>query len=364
MRLESIVSSAALSLVVSGCAMDVAAPGNQNPQGTDQVISGAESPDPRRQVGDMFWVDLSANSADGTCVANADPGGRCNLRGALAAAPRANSPVTIVLSVDSTIDFDEIVLEAPAKHCGYEITIRVPIGDDPKAITGFGTSRFIRVPEGVTLNLNDVVITGFAAGDEGGAILNRGTVTLNNMTLFDNRTVCEGTGGLQAVALCGGGAVANYGSLLVTGGTRLEGNRVLSKATTAAFPTATAVGGAIVSYGNLVIDGAAVFTLNFLMADASPGVHPMTGTATAIALGGAVYNSGGTMLVKGSNQSCSFVTNNAWAQPSGGLNCGDVVANSRGGAIASIGGMLQIGTGACEMTNNGADQDPDVYYAP
>jgi hypothetical protein len=360
---ESVVSFFFASVCVSGCAVDVVGTGSEAPSATDQTMSQTTPTSPKKQKGDYFRVDLSANSADGSCVPNGDSFGRCNLRGALAAAAHAESPVTIDLAVDSTIDAEPIVLAAPATDAGYEVIIRTPDTEPAKAITGFAASRFIEVPAGVLLDLHNVHISGFAAVGEGGAILNRGAVHLHQVTLFDNRVTCEAVGGLQAVVLCGGGAVANYGSLLVTDGTRIESNRVLATAMVAAFPTATAVGGAVVSYGNFVIDGDAVLAGNFVMADAWPGVHPVTGTVTANALGGAVYNAGGTMLVIGADQRCSFYSNRAIAQASG-LHGEDTVMSSLGGAIASVGGMLEIGSSACGFSANSADQDADVYNAP
>jgi hypothetical protein len=361
--LESIGSLVVASVLLSGCSFDVSTTGSEAPRVTDQAMTGATHETPKTQGGDFFRVDLTANSTRGTCQVNTDSGGRCNLRGALAAAPRAKSPVTIEFAVDSTIDFEEIVMEAPVTDAGYEVIIRGADAANPQNIIGFGSSRFLQVPAGVTLDMHNVYITGFAAEGEGGAIINRGTLHLHTVTLFDNRATCEGTGALQAVTSCSGGAVANYGNLLVSAGTRFESNRVLGTAMIAAFPTSTVAGGAIVSYGNLVIDGGAVFALNYVTAEAWPGEHPVTGIATTTALGGAVYNAGGTMLVKGSNQECNFFANQAWALATEAYGV-QTATNSRGGAIASVGGMLQIATGACEFKANGADQDSDVYYAP
>jgi hypothetical protein len=362
--LSSIASFVVASVCVSGCSLDAGGTGSEAPRATtDQAMTGGRNETTKRQNGDFFRVDLTANSAGGTCQVNTDSGGRCNLRAALAAAPRAQSPVTIELAIDSTIDFEEIVLEAPTTDSGYEVTIRSADAANPQNIIGFGSSRLFQVPAGVTLDMHDVYITGFAATGEGGAIVNHGTVHLHKVTLFDNRATCDGTGALQSEASCAGGAVANYGDLLVGSGTRFESNKVLATAMIAASPTSTAAGGAIVSYGNLVIDGAAVFALNYVTANAWPGEHPVTGVVTTNALGGAVYNAGGTMLVTGSNQSCNFFANQAWALATD-LGGAAAVTNSRGGAIASVGGMLQVATGACEFKANGADQDSDIYYAP
>jgi hypothetical protein len=359
---SSLVGLVFASVFVGACAVDATGASEQGAGTTDQAMSEGNRTPEQRPAPDFYRVDLVANSAGGTCFKNEDSGGRCNLRAALLAASLADGPTTIELAVDSTIDEGPIELAAPAPGKSYEVTIRSPEGEEPKAITGFAWSRFINVPSGVSLDLHNVVISGFAATDEGGAILNHGTVHLHKVTLFDNRTVCEGTGALQAFAPCGGGAVANYGSLLVNDGTRFESNRVLATAMIAAFPTATAVGGAVANYGNLVIDGQAVFAINFVSADAWPGDHPVTGMATANAFGGAVFNGGGTVLVKGVDQGCNFFGNQAWALASG-LYGADTVTKSRGGAIASIGGMLEIGSGACQFKANGADEDSDVYNA-
>jgi hypothetical protein len=360
--LGSIVSFAIFSVFAAGCVANVTSGiGNEDEPGTSaQATTGSTK---KEHTGDYFRVDLSANSADGSCVANGDSGGRCNLRRALAAAPRAESPVTIELTVDSTIDMEEIVLQAPVSDSGYEVVIRSSGAGPAKTITGFGASRFIHVPARVMLDMHDVVISGFAAVGEGGAILNYGTVHLHGVTLSDNQATCESSGATREIVSCSGGAAANHGNMLVGSGTRFESNKVIAKATTASSPTATAVGGAIVSYDNLVIDGAAVFALNYVSANAEPGVDPVTGMIAVTALGGAIYNSGGTLLVTGSDQRCNFFANQAWAiDPD--LAGVTVVADSRGGAIGSVGGMLQIASDACAFKGNGANEDADVHFIP
>jgi hypothetical protein len=360
--LGSIVSFASALVCAAGCTVDVPLSGvsTDSPGTTSQATVGSTM---RKTPGSVIRVDLAYNSAGGTCVVNGDSGGRCNLRGALAAAPRAEGPVTIELATDSTMDTDEYVMEAPLSDAGYEVVIRSTEDAPAKAIAGFGTSRFIQVPAGVLLDLHDVIISGFAAKDEGGAILNYGTLHLHNVTLSDNQTSCQSTGATREIVSCRGGAVANHGSMLIGAGTRFESNKVVATATVPTSPTATAVGGAVVSDGNLVIDGAAVFALNYVAANAEPGVEPVIGMMSVTALGGAVYNSGGTLLVTGSDQRCNFFANQAWAITPG-LDGVTVVAISQGGAIASVGGMLEIASGACAFKGNGADEDADVHYLP
>jgi hypothetical protein len=360
---EPIVSFAIALVCASGCTVDVPISGvgsDESPSTASQATVGSTA---KKTPGDFIRVDLAYNSAGGTCVVNGDSGGRCNLRGALAAAPRAESPVTIELAIDSTMDGDEYVMEAPLSDAGYEVVIRPACDAPAKAITGLGTSRFIQVPAGALLDLHDVTISGFAAKDEGGAILNYGTANLHGVTLSDNQVSCQSTGATREIVSCSGGAVANHGSMLIGAGTRFESNKVTATATVPTSPTATAMGGAIASDGNLVIDGAAVFALNYASGNADPGVEPVIGMISVTGLGGAVYNARGTVLVTGADQRCNFFANQAWAITPA-LDGVTVVSRSAGGAIASVGGMLEIASGACAFKGNGADMDADVHYEP
>jgi hypothetical protein len=354
-NLEAIVCVAVVSFCISGCAVDAGGNGDNVPHAASQAING--------QGGDSFRVGVTANSAGGSCIANDDSGARCNLRGAFNAAAHAQSPVTIDLLADSTVEEGEIDLPEPACGASYHVIVRGVENEPPKAIAGFGTSRFIRVPAGVTLDLVNVNISGFAASDEGGTILNYGTVNLSGATISESQVACDGVGAMNAEVSCGGGAISNHGTMTVGSGTRIEKNRVVATASTAAVTIATAIGGGIVSDGILTIEAGALFALNSAQATATSGAHGMPSGATASAFGGAIFNAGGKLAATAQDQSCSFFANTTWASASA-LEWAHPMSESRGGAIASVGGTFEVDPQACLFKGNAADVDFDVYSAP
>jgi hypothetical protein len=303
-----------------------------------------------------FVVDRADDATDGACVRDGDSAGRCNLRAALAAAATAPSPVTIALAVDSTIDQGEIALNVPS---GASLAI----AGAAHRIDGNRGARLFTVAAGVTLALDDVVISNFAAYD-GGAIVNHGSLALHGATLANNAASCSDVGAQTAYALCDGGAIENDGQLTIDGGTRFENNHVDAAAMTAAFTTSNGSGGAIASSGAIVIDGPVTFAGNGASATSVSGVHPIpVGGADASAAGGAIYNGGGSLTVTGAAIGhCTFDGNSAVANASASNSQQPSTRSAVGGAIYSQGQLVLPG-GACVFANDAALTDPDVHDA-
>jgi hypothetical protein len=302
--------------------------------------------------GDRFVVDQGTDSTTGLCVANGDSHGQCNLRAAVAAAAAATSPVSIELSVDSTVGVGSMTLASAV--------VIESAGDGPAhSITGTASGRLFNVAAGAAVTLRNLSIVNFTASDAGAAISNSGAVDLEGVTLSGNRTSCFDVGAMTAIATCTGGAISNGGTLTLGGGTTFENNSVAATAETAAFTTAWSAGGAIANTGTISIVGAVTFSGNLSSATAVSGPHPAPiGGATATVSGGAIYNSG-TVVVSGPAKSCQFLQNAATA--SGSTIYGSATFSSAGGAIENTpSGSLQIPAGACVFSGNSANTGADI----
>jgi hypothetical protein len=313
-------------------------------------------------TGDRFVVDLGTDSTTGRCVVNGDSGGACNLRAALGAAQSATGPVTIELSVDSTVNAGQISVAAPSAGTSA-IVIESPSGASAHAIQGTATDRLLYVPSGANLTLKNISIANFKNVDSGGAIFNGGALDLEGVVLSGNNTACFGVGAMTAFATCTGGAVANSGTLTLGGGTIFMNNTVSADAETAAFTNAWAAGGAIANSGTVSIVGSVLFSGNSAVAAATSGLHPAPiGGATATASGGAIYNSGRLTFAdvvesRGFTPSYVFLQNSASA--TGSAFYGSTTLNSLGGAIENV-GTIQIPTSACVFSGNSAQTGSNI----
>jgi hypothetical protein len=305
-----------------------------------------------------FVVDLGADTTTGNCVSNGDSGGQCNLRAALLAAQSTVGPVTIDLSIDSTVSAGQIDVAASSAPSGHILVESAPGGAAHAIASAAGNyGRLFQVASGVTLGIDNVSITGFSALDTGAAIVNDGNLDLEGVTVAGNATLCSDTGAMTASATCTGGAISNAGTLTLGGGTAFTNNTVTADASTAAYTTAWAGGGAISSSGTVAIVGPVTFAGNAASAVASSGYHPEPiGGADASASGGAIFTSG-TLTVTAPAGTCQFTKNSASA--TGSSVNGTTTLTSQGGAIENT-GTLQIPAGACTFSGNSAATDADI----
>ena len=136
------------------------------------------------------------------------------------------STITIENGNDYTIDLN-----------GHKLSHRVVMLEH-QYITETPYGRVLEVRKGGTLTLKDgcggaLIADGFGK-DDGGAILNNGTLTIEGITFSNNR------------ATGNGGAIANYGTLTLRDGVVVQANKATSK------------GGGIANFSKLSILGATI----------------------------------------------------------------------------------------------------------
>lgn len=306
-----------------------------------------------------FLVDQTADSLSGNCQDGVT--GQCNLRAAVNAAELAGGTVNIILAVDSIIDQGQIVIAASAPGKDFDLTIKGQ--GEMQNITSAGYTRLFQVDKEAKLNLENLVISKFAAID-GGAILNYGTMTIKGTVFRENKSTCVSTGAMTAYTTCSGGAFLNAGKITLGDGTLFEDNESSAMASTASFTTSSTSGGAITSSGTIILDGVVAFHHNAAIAAARSGYHPMpAGGASASASGGAIANFGGSVEVTDAGKGkCLFLQNEATADASTPFGAATLL--SVGGAIASTGGTLQGLPSDCTFQGNSAITGADTNFVP
>ncbi len=226
----------------------------------------------------------------------------------------------------------------------------------PSVILNGDSDSIFRVDYGASLTLNLVTLAGGTAlgGNNGGAINNAGTLTLQDCTLTDNSakaSVDTGAGGL-------GGAVYNTGTLVTSYTNTFSDNSALSGGAIANGPggiaslendvyssipatssspaipgnSATQDGGAIYNAGAMTVygctisgnkaefggglfNGGGTVTLNSATLAGNTATGPLSGTSAGIGSGGAIDNAGAMTLT------ATTVSGNSGYQ-GGGISCG------------------------------------------
>jgi hypothetical protein len=189
---------------------------------------------------------------------------------------------TIVIAADTTID-----------GIGQEITIN---GNDAVGV--------IQVNSGISLNLNELTVAnGYA--NAGGGILNYGTLTVVNVTFFDNRA-----------ATAGGGIANGVSGIMFVGNSTFWNNRAVN---------ASGGGGGMANSGM-----ATVFNSTF------------SGNSSSLGRGGGIADfTGGTLTV----------VNSTFSDNSAGI-AGGAISN-RYGTSATLKNTVVVGTqanGNCESS--------------
>ena len=189
-------------------------------------------------------------------------------------------------------------------------------------IDGSGSGRIVDVGAGYTVGVSNLTLeNGSAAADDGGAILNRGTMTITDSTLSGN------------FASFGGGAISNSGTMTLTDST-LSGN-------------GTAFAGSAIQNGGTLTVTNSTFSKNYINAC---GCSP-TGGAVIFATGGTASFSNST--ISGNTESL------APADPS---DTGGGVIWAIGGAVGLAGTIVANNTGGnCTgtITDNGYNLEDD-----
>lgn len=234
---------------------------------------------------------------------------------------------------------------------------------------GNGTSQLLYIGTNATVTLNSLTLTnGYSVGSNGfgygGAVVNRGTLTLNRCVVSGNSVRLSDVGVAYGGAIIFGGGVFSFGTLTVnecvffnnTASARLPGSRV--------------GGGALASAGSMTVNRS-TFSMNGSHAD---------GTSEVNASGGAIFSAGPTTVIQ-----CTFFGNVASTIASMGsvaeggaifsqdllvVNQSTLSGNSaikilglgslsRGGGIVN-GGLLTLSNSI--VAGNFADQAANVAY--
>ena len=309
-----------------------------------------------------FVVNTTADTADavpgdGIC---ADSGKACSLRAAVQEANALAGPDTIQLGaatyVLSGAAGDDVALSGDLDITG-DLTL-TGAGTASTIIDGGGVDRVLDIdPSGAGVNVTIANLTvrgGSAAGEAGGGIRNRGTLSLNNVTLAANSSGING------------GGLLNIGTLTLTN-TTVSGN------------TSTADGGGIYNGGGSTLtitastlsgnsansagrNGGGIF-------NASAAIAALTNVTVsgnrANSSGGGVFNSGGTATLVNVTLGDNAATAGGGISNVAGTTTltNTLIAGSTGGncsgAITSGGNNLDSGS-TCAFAAAGdlSNQDP------
>jgi predicted outer membrane repeat protein len=223
---------------------------------------------------------------------------------------------------NDTIAFDPVVFAG-----GQAITLLSDLQPivDPDGLTidggslvtvnGGGFTLF--VINGVSLTLNDLMVTGAdTAGDGGGIVNNLGTVSINGTTVSGNMA-----------GVTGGGIFNDDGTVTINDSVVNEN-------------TAGVAGGGIYNGGGTVVINNSVFSGNTASASDGGGIYDNFGTVTianstigpnnqAAESGGGIYTDGGTVTITGS----TIVGNSSLGGGGLGLNSGGGIFNTDGDVL-------------------------------
>jgi uncharacterized repeat protein (TIGR01451 family)/CSLREA domain-containing protein len=300
---------------------------------------------------------VDAVPGDGIC---ADSGGACSLRAAVQEANALAGPDTINLAAAtyflSGAAGDDVAVSGDLDITG-DLTL-TGAGNASTIIDGGGVDRVLDIDPsgaGVSVTISNLTVRGGnAAGESGGGIRNRGTLSLNSVTVVSN------TSGIN------GGGLLNLGTLTLTN-------------TTVRSNTASADGGGIYngSGGTLTVTASTLSANSANVAGRNGGGIFNASAATAAltnvtvsgnsanSSGGGLYNSGGTAALVNVT-----LGNNTAAAAGGIFNASGTVTLTNtliagstpgncGGAVASGGNNLDSGsTCAFGAAGDLSNQDP------
>lgn len=215
--------------------------------------------------------------------------------------------------------------------------------------------RIFSVNPGATLEINAITIRhGWAVDESGGAIVNAGTLFINDSILSGNFAWI-------------GGAAANDSGMMVINNSVLSDNNADSE-------FASGYGGAISNYqGTLIVENSLIE--KNLSAYAGGGIYNFNGTTDIInstlfdnqaPMGGGAWSSaGGTLNILGT----SFEMNHAWYEGGGIFNEGEIIAvnttfsandsRDNGGGISSWNGSVALESST--FSGNTAQKGSGVY---
>ena len=253
-------------------------------------------------------------------------------------------------SVEPTVTFAEsmqgktITVDATAGPIEIADVVVIDGEDRDVTLDGANSTGIFLVQEGGVATISRLTATR-GAGAVGGAVVNRGELTLNDVDFADNNVRLTGTPTDGELTSGLGGAIYNVGTLSVNGGT-FENN------------FASEFGGAIFSKGELVVKnasfvGGSSFAGGAISAQAGTlAVENTTFTNNVAEVGGAVYT-----LVDATFVAVSFVGNQATNGNGGAIYAGPQAAINFAAAgestlAVSFEGNKATGNGGAFYTEN------------
>lgn len=299
------------------------------------LVLAAVAPAPAVHAAPLnLLVTKFVDTADGVCSSS-----DCSLREAIIAA-NANPGQDVITIPGGSFELTLTGAGEDAAATGdLDITQSATFimsGTTTIAANGLWNDRIFHILPGVTATLTGLALSGGKAGNaSGGAILNQGTLTLNNSTISGS-------------SAAGGGGIANTGTLTL--------NTTMVHTNTA---TGATNGGGISSSGTLTLNNSTVNTNT--AAGGSGGGLSLTGFAmlnTSTINGNSALGGGGIANNATLDMTDSTVGGNSATTQSGGgiansatltLNRAVVYGNSASGSGRG-GGVLN--TGALALTNS------------
>ena len=282
---------------------------------------------------------IDASPADGSC---ADANGNCSLRAAIMEANALNLNTPVVINIPA--DTYQLTLTNGAEEERGDLDIRRDVtlrgaGAGQTILDGNAADRVLEIYEGATVSVEGVTIqNGKAVNDNGGGILNSGTLTLKDSTVSENTAIgntnnnghgggiyndSTGTLTLTNSTVSGntasdGGGIYNYRGTLTLTDSTVSGNRATGS---------NSGGGGIFNYeGTLTLTNSTV-----------------SGNAASDGAGGGILNYEGTL-----NLTDSTVSENTANYGGGGIaSLGTLtLTNSTvsGNAASGGGGIASLGT--------------------
>jgi predicted outer membrane repeat protein len=211
--------------------------------------------------------------------------------------------------------------------------LTINAGSSQITISGNNASRVFNVISGKTVNIIGLQITGGNSATNGGGILNDGTLTIVDSTLFDNTTTAGGGGISTTVTatsltlinttLSGNSAAASGGGVIVLGGTMTSINSTITNNTSDADNNAVGTGGGIRANAGTTILKNTIVAGNVNENGVTDVADDISGTVDASSSFNLIGTGGGGGLTNG-------VNNNQVG-----------VANAGLGPLANNGGMTQ-----------------------
>ncbi len=272
-----------------------------------------------RLVPATFVVNSFADTDAVDLVTGKDQTGNISVRSAIEAANSLGGTSTINLG-SGTYALDSH-FNAAGQLADLTIVNRLNIvgaGINQTTIDGGALGRVFQIAGSATVNISGVLIANGLATDQGGAISNAGNLTLTSDLLNSNNVVANA--GLDAK----GGAIFNANGAALT----LSNTQIMNS---------NATGGD----GAAGVDGSSGTTSGQAGAPGTPGSNG------GRALGGSIYNDGGTVTVSG-----SVVTGSTAAGGVGGTGgAGGGGVNNAGGSDANL-----PGTGGAGANGGGGGQ--------